>query len=385
MKILLITNLYPPQELGGYGRAMADFVWGLRKLGHEITVICSNAPYLNTTHENQEYEINRSLSLKGSYEGGVNNILDPIKRSKIDQDNIALLKEILLDQNWTGILIGNLDLIGLEILPTLINTGLPILHHIGFMEPSFSSLGIPKIKRYVLLSASYAVYESLVQKGFKVEHSNIIYPGARVELFDNNLNKRKLPELPDGSQNKPLCIGFAGLLMSSKGLHTLIEALVKLKDLGIFTRTYIAGGEFGHGYKEALENFLNQNHIRDSVFFTGSLTRSQLSRFFRLNHIFVFPSIYPEAFGIVQAEAMASGLALISSGVGGSKELVEPGINGWLFKKEDPNDLSQKLLKLAKNPQLIHTFGQNGKRIAYENFSTLSSAKKIEEIFLNFK
>ena len=39
MRLLLITNLYPPQELGGYGRCMADFAWGLQQRGHTIQVL----------------------------------------------------------------------------------------------------------------------------------------------------------------------------------------------------------------------------------------------------------------------------------------------------------------------------------------------------------
>ena len=38
MRLLLISNLYPPQELGGYGRCMADFAWGLQERGHIIRV-----------------------------------------------------------------------------------------------------------------------------------------------------------------------------------------------------------------------------------------------------------------------------------------------------------------------------------------------------------
>ena len=41
--LLLITNLYPPQELGGYGRCMADFAWGLIRLGHHIEVLSADA------------------------------------------------------------------------------------------------------------------------------------------------------------------------------------------------------------------------------------------------------------------------------------------------------------------------------------------------------
>ena len=44
MKLLIVTNLYPPQELGGYGRSMADFAWGLQQRGHEIQVLSTDAP-----------------------------------------------------------------------------------------------------------------------------------------------------------------------------------------------------------------------------------------------------------------------------------------------------------------------------------------------------
>ena len=46
MRLLLITNLYPPQELGGYSRCMSDFAWGLLQRGHTLQVISSDAPYL---------------------------------------------------------------------------------------------------------------------------------------------------------------------------------------------------------------------------------------------------------------------------------------------------------------------------------------------------
>ena len=49
MNLLVVTNLYPPQELGGYGRSIADFVWGLRQRGHSIQVLSSDAPHLGAS------------------------------------------------------------------------------------------------------------------------------------------------------------------------------------------------------------------------------------------------------------------------------------------------------------------------------------------------
>ena len=69
MQILLITNLYPPQELGGYGRSMADFAWGLMQSGHHVQVLCANAPHLGEKAMALGEEVSRCLTLKGSFEG----------------------------------------------------------------------------------------------------------------------------------------------------------------------------------------------------------------------------------------------------------------------------------------------------------------------------
>ena len=71
MRLLLITNLYPPQELGGYGRCMADFAWGLQQRGHHIQVLSSNAPYLGPDSSGPSGEpVDRRLQLKGSFQNG---------------------------------------------------------------------------------------------------------------------------------------------------------------------------------------------------------------------------------------------------------------------------------------------------------------------------
>ncbi len=381
MKLLLITNLYPPQELGGYGRSMADFAWGLRELGHTVKVICSNASYLDPQNNSTNDSIQRNLLLKGSFKDGVTHISNLLERRRIDEHNNQVLKFTLENENWDGVLIGNIDLIEHEILKTLTITNLPVIHHIGFITPPFDSIYVPSEKNYKIVSASKAVRESLVAAGFARNDSNVIYPGARVELFGESVTGRKLPNPPDGSSSRPLCIAFAGLLMETKGLHVLAEAIVKLHYKGISSRTLIAGGTFQKGYQQDLEYFLDQHNLKDSVTFTGRLDRSQLARFFRLSHVFVFPSIFPEAFGIVQAEAMASGLTLISSGVGGSKELVEHGVNGLLFNNQDSDDLCDKLHTLSMQPDLIKKFGEKGEQFAREKFSTMTSAKKLENLF----
>ena len=185
MRLLLITNLYPPQELGGYGRCMADFAWGLKERGHTIQVITSDAPYLGPSSAGTSAEpVDRRLQLKGSFRGGVHHIQEPAARARVNANNRALLAEWISQGPWDGILLGNLDLLGTELLSPLLASNLPLLHHIGFVTPPYPPQEMPpKSSSYKVLAASSAVQQCLKDAGISAEDGTVAYPGARVDLF----------------------------------------------------------------------------------------------------------------------------------------------------------------------------------------------------------
>ena len=166
--------------------------------------------------------------------------------------------------------------------------------------------------------------------------------------------------------------------MSSKGPHTLLEAIALLTNKNIPTYCMLAGGVFQESYMQAMKSFIETQNLQNNIQFVHQLTRQQLSRFFRLHHVCVFPSIHPEAFGIVAAEAMASGLALVSSGVGGAAEVFEDGISGLSFQAGDATSLASQLERLWKNPVLLETLQKNGEQRARELFSVQRSAQVLK-------
>jgi len=395
MKLLLLTNLYPPQELGGYGRSMQDFAWGLGKRGHCVSVLTSDAPYLDDGNQqfgNDYTKVERRLKLKGSYERGFSMLTDISTCSNIDSHNIGVILNTLSKERFDGILLGNLDLLGHEILTPMLNTGIEVCHHIGFVAPPFSARFYPTHSNYHTMTASYAVRDSMANHGLPVADATVIYPGARCDLFGENALHRSLPEplgnaldsseKPLGSIANPLKLCFAGLFMESKGVHTVAQSLIHLKRKGIYTYASFAGGSFQAEYKEAIHMLLKKERLESETLFTGQLTRNQLARFFNLQHVAIFPSIYPEAFGIVGAEAMASGIVLISSGVGGANELIENGVSGFLFKAGNAESLSDILEYLTQLPaHQIKAIAQAGKRRVNNFFSIQQAAKQIEQVF----
>ena len=164
-------------------------------------------------------------------------------------------------------LVGNIDLLGVEVLEPLLHQGVPVLHHIGFINPPFHPTQQPTHPSYQLVGASKAVSQALVQAGLG-QHSQhscksdipVVYPGVRSDLFGDAATRRRLPPPLDGSsenqpigtQQRPLLVCFAGLLMGKRGPYP--QALVLLKQRGIFVEGHLAGGSFNVAIESDLKN-----------------------------------------------------------------------------------------------------------------------------------
>ena len=177
MNILVVTNLYPPQELGGYGRSIADFVWGLRERGNTIQVLTTDAPYLgaNSNLGPNGEEVDRRLKLKGSYNGGVQPLQDLQQRQTIDNDNathpsLSPTSEV----GWNPLAISTcsaLNSLHLE-APCIVQ------HHVGFVHAPFPPSAWPKNDRYKMVGASEAVRSALVSAGLPARNGESCLPGC---------------------------------------------------------------------------------------------------------------------------------------------------------------------------------------------------------------
>ena len=396
MRLLVVTNLYPPQELGGYGRSIADFVWGLGQRGHQLQVITSDAPYLAAPDSGPSgmgpsgEGVARTLQLKGSYQNGVQALQDPVASARIDHANASVLRHWLA-QRFDGVLVGNLDLLGAELLQVLLQPGITVVHHVGFVTPPFAPPLMPMQPHYRLVAASCAVRQTLLANGLPVAQAPVVYPGARTELFGAAATGRVsaldiaralvAAGQPLGSPANPLKLGFAGLLMGSKGAHTVLQALAALHRQGIAVQASLAGVNFQSGYREALDALVAREGLAGLVQFVGQLDRPRLARFWALQHVGVFASTFPEAFGIVAAEVMASGVALVTSGVGGAAELIEPGVSGLRFAPGDATSLVAALQQLLVDPDLLWRLAQAGQQRVQARFSVTEAAEQLERLF----
>lgn len=96
--------------------------------------------------------------------------------------------------------------------------------------------------------------------------------------------------------------------------------------------------------------------------------------------VFAMPSL-KEGLGLALMEAMASGLAVVGSDVGGIKTLIADGSNGLLVKPADPKDLGAAITSLLKNKEKRKVLGENAKKFISTNFSSIKMVDETEKVY----
>ncbi len=94
----------------------------------------------------------------------------------------------------------------------------------------------------------------------------------------------------------------------------------------------------------------------------------------------VVPSTLPEPFGLVSIEAMAAGKPVIATAHGGSLEIVEDEVTGYLVPLNRPDVLAEKILTLAKDQDLRNRMGEAGRRRVEERFTVEQFGREIEAV-----
>lgn len=372
-KILVLTNLYPPQELGGYGRLLSDFGELLSKRGHEIHVLTSDTAYLKKIHQT-EPRVNRNLILFGEWsEGACQRISDQAKIDAIGRHNRSVVQQTIHNLKPDLCLLGNLDFISPLVLDPLMAEKIPTIHHVGNMKPGYEPSDTPSAPWYHMATASRWLRDTVRAQGYPLPDISVVYPGAFVQDF-------KAAVLPDMGK---LRIAFAGILLPYKGPQYLNAALKTLHDRGVdFTCTF-AGQTLDDGFLNNQKKFVEITGMNEKVTFPGNLTRESLKDLFGRSNVLVFPSIFQEPFGISQVEAMAAGLAVITSGTGGAREIIEDGVSGLLCRPEDDASIAQALIHLDQHPDFWGRLARAGRERALEKFDIERAVDALEERFVH--
>jgi glycosyltransferase involved in cell wall biosynthesis len=373
-RILVVTNLFPPQELGGYGRMIWEFAHGLRQRGHAVKVLTGQAGYLAKTptadEADLEQHVSRSLDLIGHWREGRPQIEPDLRKvANRVQSNARKVADAARGFGADAILLGNLDFLGAPLLHAALDAGYPVLHALANAGPGYTTAEQPVAAHYCVAACSDWNARAFRSAGYTHPNLETLYPGARLDRF----YRLFLPDLGK------LRVAYASLVMPYKGAHVLVQALAHLHRAGLDFSAEIAGDTTDPKFVEQLRQTCRDTGMAHKVRFTGFLDRVGLAALFARSNVLVFPSQFEEPFGISQVEALAAGLVVVSSGTGGAKEIVRHGQDGLLFPAKSDTALAQQLHALATQPDLFARLQQQGQLRALD-FSVDAAVHRIETL-----
>jgi glycogen(starch) synthase len=405
MRILLLSNLYPPFVEGGAEILAGDIAGGLERLGHEVYVLTSST---GLPAPQQDGQIWRTLRLIAPAHFDRQR---PIWR-QLDQplhfyrrynypDNAGELRraveviqpDVLYIWEITGIGVNSL-------LKTLPDLQVPIVFHLGsywylfarLPETAQSRLRTRQLKQWLIGKLPQLTWTSLiaVSETVKEEYTQAGFDPARIEVIYNGIDPRfQVPPRAQRSSGADtgLRLLFVGRLCVEKGVMTILQAI----DLLVHSPG-IAGtlpplhlnifGNGTEGYVNELKTFLHGKHLAEMVTFHGKVPQDELIDWYDRSDIMLVPSLWKEPFGLVIAEAMARGLPVISSNVGGPSEIIMHDVDGLLTEPGDAQALMHALKQLIENPEKRLQIGRAARQVARERFTIEENIKRVEQHLL---
>ena len=220
----------------------------------------------------------------------------------------------------------------------------------------------PKFLNYIFISNHNLNYAN---NHYKTELLNYaIIPNAVNTNFFNIKPK-------NNTDNHILYVGFISRL---KNILLLIKVINELKNNNIIYKLTIVGEVKDRQYYKACVKYIKDNDLTKIISFIGFLDQAKLMSLYEKIDIFVLPSLQENS-PISLLEAMAAGKTSLASNIGGIPEIINNGKTGYLFKKNNYEELYNILLLLHNNFPLVNSIGKNAQKHIMKNYSPLYIAK----------
>jgi glycosyltransferase involved in cell wall biosynthesis len=336
MKVLLLTNEYPPEKTAGTAMATSFLAEELASRGVRVTVVVNTRTSAPVRESSCGVEVVRLRPL-------------PVPATRMAQRAAMLLRiaqalrpDVVQGQSLSC---GALAAFVGRVL------GIPSVTYVQGLDLYESS---PWARRtYIRWALRYsgavaAVTEDLAARARSLvpRPVSVIPHGLRLRPthgLSQEAARRSLDLLPD----EPVVL-YVGRLLRIKGVHHLLGAFPRVLARFPLVRLLIVGdGEEG----QDLQTSARRLGLGPRVAFLGSLPHEDVIRCMRAADVFVLPSLV-ESFGIVLLEAMGCGLPVVASRVMGIPYLVEDGLNGFLVPPTDEEALADRITALLSDPDL---------------------------------
>lgn len=396
MRILFVSNLFPPRARGGYEQWCEEVAVALAARGHQLCILTTRAAGASALAEDADQPFPIYRLLQAEVEGGLGRTMARLVRgtAQVETQNQQHIDRIVQSfQPDAGLIWGmwNVGRSAPQRLEALLGdrigyyfcdywASLPSAYVQRLQEPARHAglqWGKAALARSLLpqlaaqanvelrfphpVCVSRAVRDILVNRGVPIEGAQIIYGGtALAEAGDRS------GDLAEPLGGEPLRLLYLGRLEPIKGVHTLVEAMRHLQGLPV-TLDIVGGGE--PDYVAELAGYVQQHGLSATVRFAGSVARAQVPEIMTQHHVLIFPSQWEEPFARSVLEAMAAGLAVVGTTTGGTGEILVEGQTGLTFAAGDSEELAGQIRRLVHDPALRRRLAVSACRLVRERFT----------------
>ncbi len=164
---------------------------------------------------------------------------------------------------------------------------------------------------------------------------------------------------------------------SNYGVDVLARAFVKVANMNRDVNLILLGGG-SQGAK--IRQILMNGGVMERVYFGGQVGQRDLPRWYHMADIYISPS-HVDGSSVTLMEALACGMPCLVSDIPGNKEWVEDGVNGWLFRDGDVDDLAEKILSAIKSRRSFRRIGESARKTAKQKADWSKNFGKLLEVY----
>ncbi len=256
------------------------------------------------------------------------------------------------------------------------------IQHVKKRYNPFRNIVIKHYLKYAdkIIAVSYALKDALTQNGIQnvtVVHNGIDVSSWRVEDESVAKLKRKL-----GIEGRSVIL-VTGRLTGSKGRDVLLGAMadvVKKKPNAVL----VAVGDDSNASNKKTSLFINKNGLDDYVVFVPSVPYSDMKYYYSISDVVVVPSVCFDSFPTANLEAMACHKPVIATHFGGSREIVEDGITGYIVNPLDTETLADRIIDIVSDEQKSREFGDTGFNRVSEFFTVSGQIDNIISMYESY-
>jgi phosphatidylinositol alpha-mannosyltransferase len=366
VKIGIVSQSYYPRY-GGVTEHVHHTASELRRRGHDVHVITSR------------FRTGETPDTNGVVRVGYN-VLVPFNRAFVDLTIGVRLRHALRaifkahDFDLVHVHCPTAPTLPLFTLQTAPCPLVGTFHTTGgrnFLQDAFHPMLSGLVRR---LDARIAVSETARDTAL------IYYPG-KYEIIPNGVDVDQFtpgtPPFAEWRDANHVNLLFVGRLDPRKGVQVLLDVMPEVvRRTDGRARLLVVGDSYLRARFEASVAPEARGHVR----FLGHVPSADLPRWYATGDVFVSPATGNESFGIVLAEAMAAGRAVVASDIPGYRSVVTPEIDGVVAPPGDVQALTEQIVRLARDPELRRELSRRG-RVRALDFAWPRVTDRIEAVY----